>query len=238
MEEKVLFKVKSHKFVTVIAWIFIVAFVGAIALCTYYYYNDLHGLDWKYDHQHTEKCVITFDDVTLFTKEDYLAVKDKYPSYHAFVEDQYPKLIDKSYHDQYIDCDILKYGSVEAANNKFYEEYGTPLSHYINDCMVVVVASLIPLILIIILKSKQSKFVVTESNIYGKKGYKKFNISYDDIIDIEQKANKIIIKISNKVLKLSALKKCDEIYNYIKPFVPEKIITQQSTSEVDDIKLF
>ena len=81
-------------------------------------------------------------------------------------------------------------------------------------------------------------FSVTENNIYGKKGFKKFDIAFIDIVAITQKRKCIIINTKNNKLKLSPLKKSDEIYNHIKPFVPERTITQQSTSIVDDIKLF
>lgn len=82
------------------------------------------------------------------------------------------------------------------------------------------------------------KFSVTENNIYGKKGHKKFDISFNDIIEIRKIGKGIIIKAENKELKLSPLKKCEEIYNYIKSFVPESTTEQQSTSTVDGIKLF
>lgn len=82
------------------------------------------------------------------------------------------------------------------------------------------------------------KFSVTENNIYGKKGSKKFDIAFSDIVEIMQKGKSIIIKTDKKKLKLSPLKNCDEIYSHIKPFVTEKPITQQVTSTVDDIKLF
>lgn len=86
--------------------------------------------------------------------------------------------------------------------------------------------------------STKCKFSVTENNIYGKKGSKKFDIAFIDIVAISQKGKGIIINAENNKLKLSPLENCDEIFNYIKPFVPERTTTQQSTSTVDDIKLF
>ena len=64
------------------------------------------------------------------------------------------------------------------------------------------------------------------------------DISFNEIIEIRKIGQGIIIKAENKELKLSPLKKCEEIYNYIKPLVPESITEQQSTSTVDGIKLF
>lgn len=205
MEEKILFEVKTHRFITVIQSIFIVTLIGAIGLCTLWFYNDLHGLDWMYEHKHDEYCATTFDDQILFEEKDYLAVKDKYSSFHEFVEAEYAKLPDKEYHDEFIDCDILIFGSVEAAIDNFYDEYGTPLLYYIIDCMVVIAISAIPFILLILLKSQRSKFVVTENNIYGKKGHKKFDISFSDIIEITKKGKGIIIKTENSQLKLSSI---------------------------------
>lgn len=86
--------------------------------------------------------------------------------------------------------------------------------------------------------STKCKFSVTEKNIYGKKGFKKFDIAFIDIIAITQKRKGVIINTENNKLKLSPLKKCDEIFNYIKPLAPKTAIEQQSTSTVDDINLF
>ena len=236
MEEKILFKEKTHKFLTFIQVVFIVALVGAIGLCTLWFNNNLHGLDWMYEHEHDEYCVTTFDDQFVFEEADYLAVKDKYSSFHEFIEVEYAKLPDKDYHDQYIDCEILIYGSVDAAIDNFYDQYGTPLSDYINDCGVVLLVAIIPFGLLALLKSKRSKFVVTENTINGKKGYKKFNIAFSDIKRITQKGKCITIETENKKLKLSSLKNCDEIYNHIKPFVVEEPVIQQVASNVDNIK--
>ena len=232
MEEKILFKEKTHKFLTVMQTILVVALIGAIGLCTLWFYNNLHGLDWMYEHKHDELCVITFEDATLFEEKDYLAVKDKYSSFHEFIESEYAKLPEKEYHDQYIDCDILVFGSVEAARENFYDEYGTPLSDYVSDCMVVIAVSIIPFILLILLKSQRSKFIVTENTIKGKKGYKKFDIAFSDIKRITQKGKRITIQTENKNLELSSNKKSNEIYNYIKPFVIEEPVV----NNVDSIK--
>ena len=82
--------------------------------------------------------------------------------------------------------------SIEAAIENFYDEYGTPLSDYISDCMVVIAISIIPFILVFLLKIQRSKFIVTENTIKGKKGYKKFDF--------------ISAKTSKKFLILSLLK--------------------------------
>lgn len=239
MEEKILFKVKTHKFILFFRLMVILFLMGAISLCTVWFYEELHGLDWMYEHKHDEYCAQTFDDELLFKEGDYLATNDQYHSFHEFIEVEYAKLPDKEYHDEYIDCDILVYGGVDAAIDYIYSEYDTPLEDYIYNCANCLMIALIPYILIILpIKSQRSKFVVTEYNLHGKKGCRKFNISFTDIIEITQKGKSITIKTEKKKLKLSSLKNCDEIYNHIKPYVPEKTISQQATSTVDDIKLF
>ena len=70
----------------------------------------------------------------------------------------------------------------------------------------------------------KSKFYITKTNIYGRNCFKKFNIAFDDIIETTKKGNSIIIKTANKKIKLQSLKKCDEIYNYIKSNITEKQI--------------
>lgn len=99
-------------------------------------------------------------------------------------------------------------------------------------------------LLIIYICLTRCKYFITETNIYGKKGYKKFDITFSDIIEITQKGKSLTLKTENSQLKLSPLKNCEEIYNYIKPFVSERKVeqpttkTEASTNAVDDIKLF
>lgn len=99
-------------------------------------------------------------------------------------------------------------------------------------CLVIVVICICCICL------TRCKFNVTPNNIYGKKGAKKFDIAFKDIVELTQKRKGIIIKTADKKLNVSPLKNCDEIYKFIKPYVPERIIAQQSTGTVDDIKLF
>lgn len=82
------------------------------------------------------------------------------------------------------------------------------------------------------------KFHVSENSIYGKKGHKKFHISFDDITKVSKEGNGIILKTENGQLKLSPFKKSEEIHNYIKAFLPESATELQVTETVDDIKLF
>lgn len=87
----------------------------------------------------------------------------------------------------------------------------------------------------------KSKFSVSENSIYGKKGHKKFHISFGDITALSKEGNGIVIKTEKEQLKLSPLKQCEEIYRHIKSFVPESAtgaIGAQATNTVDDIKLF
>ena len=67
----------------------------------------------------------------------------------------------------------------------------------------------------------KSKFHITETNIYGRNCFKKFNIAFDDIIETTKKGNSIIIETKHKKLKLSPVKKCNEIYSYITSDSPE-----------------
>ena len=80
------------------------------------------------------------------------------------------------------------------------------------------------------------KFSVSENNVYGKKGNKKFNISFKDITEISLKGKTIIIQTESIKLKLSPLKNYNEIYNYIKSFAPKTAIEQQVKNTVDNIK--
>ena len=75
-------------------------------------------------------------------------------------------------------------------------------------------------IIFILGANKKIKVIVTENNIYGKKGRKNFDIYFKDIIEIKKKGKNLIIETEDTEIKLSSLEKCDEIYNYIKPFVP------------------
>ena len=87
----------------------------------------------------------------------------------------------------------------------------------------------------------KTKFHITETNIYGKKCFKKFNIARDDIIETTKKGNSIIILTNNSRLKLSPVKNCNKIYHYItfdfseEPIVEEKQVKKQIKTDVDDI---
>ena len=103
---------------------------------------------------------------------------------------------------------------------------------------VSIICLLIIAITIIYICSTKCKFNVTENNICGKKGSKKFVISYSDIKEIAIKGKGIIIRTENQQFKISPLKNCNEIYNQVKLLVPKSTTEQQTTSTVDDINLF
>ena len=87
----------------------------------------------------------------------------------------------------------------------------------------------------------KTKFYITETNIYGKNCFKKFNIAFDDIFETNKKGNSIIILTNNSKLKLSSVKNCNKIYNCIKsisskePIMDEKQVEDQIKTTADDI---
>lgn len=237
MEEKILFKEKTHKFVLVlkIILVLIVVLCGLKLYDSATYYNG---------HVHDMECVGGIDNYgdsntgDLFTEEDYQEKSDNYATVNDYVIGEYNK---NKYGFMYEGrevkleprCTVLEYGSIVAANS---ENFNDDLE-YIFIYFIII---LFPLIPVCIISRKRSEFVVTENSIYGKKGHKNFNISYNEVIDITQEGKGIILETKNEKLKLSSLKNCNEIYNLIKPFVPEKPkaeekLIAQSTNKINDI---
>ena len=107
-----------------------------------------------------------------------------------------------------------------------------------------IIGSMIVLVCILISFLIRYKFYITQTNVYGKNCFKKFNIALADIIEVTQKGKGIIILTENSRLKLSPLKNSGKIYNYIKnkpdqtSFTEEKQIIQQLNDNADDIQLF
>lgn len=240
MEDKVLFRGKMNIFISVIQFIPVLFLVISISFCTLEFYDNSHALDWKYDHEHDEWCTQTFDDAFLFEEEDYLAVRDEYSSFHEFIEVQYANLPDKEYHDYYIDCDILRHGSADALIDYYFE--ADVLPDFISNCIVCVVISMGLGIFAIMLNRFKCKLSLTEKAIFVKKGFKKFDIPFENITELYKKDLCITIKTENENLKLPAFKKCDEIYNLIALHTPEAAITRpvtcNATNTVDGINLF
>ncbi|MBE6787209.1 MAG: hypothetical protein E7537_02555 [Ruminococcaceae bacterium] len=248
MEEKILFEVKTHKFLPFIK----ITLVLFVAILVAYYVKELYDCSHFYDdHIHDSSCVGKVDEIDdlIFTEKDYETKRDEYSTFSEYIEGEYKKNKYKYISSIgniennmiYTNCEVLEYGSISSANRSFF------LGHYDEWAFQWIIWGSIILALLIILSIatiQKCNYIVTENTIKGKKGIKKFDISFSEIIEITKKGKVIIIKTEKKKLKLSTLKNSDEIYNYIKPFVPEIKIVQQptnvetNTNTVDDIKLF
>ena len=90
----------------------------------------------------------------------------------------------------------------------------------------------------LLLKLAKQKYFVEAERIYGKKGYKKFDISFKEILEMKKYDKTVIIKTEKTTVALSLHKNYDEICSLIEPFVPENDSATAGTSVVDDIKLF
>lgn len=122
-------------------------------------------------------------------------------------------------------------------NCEWRNDFWSSLCLYFNRWfpIVYITCSIIILICVLIHLTRY-KFYITETNIYGKNRYKKFNVAFSDIIEITQKDKGIVIKTADKKIKLSSLKKCEEIYNYIKPNITEKQTISQDKNTIDNLK--
>ena len=103
-------------------------------------------------------------------------------------------------------------------------------------CQISTIIIAVMIAVSLLLKLAKQKYFVTEQRIYGKKGYKKFDVSFDDILSIKKESKEITIKTEDKILNLFAYKNSAAIYDHIKPYAREEETSQQIV--VDDIKLF
>lgn len=223
MEEKILFKEKTRKLITAIQIVIILLGIFMMAVCV----ADTVESQIRYSHRHDFGCVYDKDG-NLFTEGDYQSKSSKYSSVHAYIEGEYKK---HGYDDGIVeDCGLIWCDNLEQAQK---EELEDCLLFYI-PMSIVIIAVMIAVSLL--LKLAKQKYFVTEQRIYGKKGYKKFDVSFDDILSIKKENKEITIKTEDKILKLFAYKNSAAIYDHIKPYAREEETSQQIV--VDDIKLF
>lgn len=172
----------------------------------------------------------------LFTTYDYTMYKTHifYDEHDYDCYNEIGKEVYKEYDGDPYDPELVilleKTEGVDITNCEYdnytnYFDYLTHSSVYDSDDIIflIIVTSIFLLAIsafVYFIYLTKYKFSVNENNIYGKNGYKKFDISFNDITEISLKGKTIIIKTENIKLKLSPLKNCNEIYNYIKPFVP------------------
>ncbi|MBR6502835.1 MAG: hypothetical protein IKT42_05275 [Clostridia bacterium] len=226
MNEGILFKGKSQKSVTVVQIIAILFVVLVIAST----FITIIGDQLYYSHQHTFGCAHDESDNIVFTEKDYNSKKSEYASVHDYMEGEYKKY--KNTNDFAItrDCELIG-NLVEMRNNATWDALET----YVPIWVISVVALIAFLFLI---KLAKQKYFVEAERIYGKKGYKKFDISFKEILEMKKYDKTVIIKTEKTTVALSLHKNYDEICGLIEPFVPVQDNATAGTSVVDDIKLF
>lgn len=222
MEEKILFKEKTHKFITTVQIAIILLGIFMITVCVV----DIVESQIRYSHRHDFGCVYDKNETILFTKGDYQSKSSQYSSVHDYIEGEYKKHNGEGIVE---DCDLIWCDNLEQVQKEQLED---DLIFYI-PMSIIIVAVMISISLL--LKLAKQKYFVTEQRIYGKKGYKKFDISFGDILSIKKENKKITIKTEDKILNLSAYKNNTAIYDHIKPYAQEEI---SQPVIVDDIKLF
>lgn len=247
MEERLLIKAKTNKFLSFAQWFpLIILIIGCLTVMVAYshIFEDIFDMKDQYStHIHTEWCSETAEGDILYTEDDYKEKSNIYSSYHEFVVSEIAnsEYTYENYGDSYLNCTLLHYVTYDNYCDHIIQWY---ISDIIEVYSIFVVISIIIAIVIFILKFKlQYKIKVYNTKIHLKKCCKNSVINFDDVIEIKSDNNRIFIVTDDKNIKLSLSKKeyhkLLDVFNLV---ICDKIITKPVENEIvisnDDIKLF
>ena len=228
MKEEILFKGKSRKLVTVVQTLFILLFVAIMAITVAVIIDNQNYCS----HRHAFYCANDESENVLFTEQDYNSKKSEYSSVHDYMQGEYQKHKNSSEIAITCECDFFVMGDLEKLSEEYLEsdlELFTPI-------WAIAIVALVAFLFLI--KLAKQKYFVEAERIYGKKGYKKFDISFKEILEMKKYDKKVMIKTEKAEVELSLSENYDEICGLIEPFVPVQDNATAGTSVVDDIKLF